>query len=584
METADWRQIKNGWVIPSSFYADQPYLIETDDRAWLCAMTVGSGEEGRPGQHVVTRRSLDRGLSWSTAVAVEPADGPEASYSVLLKTASGRIYCFYNHNTDNQRVVKADSPPYQDGLCERVDSLGHFVFKFSDDHGRSWSAQRSEIPIREFAIDRENPYAGAVRFMWNVGRPFTSQGIAFVPLTKVGGFGEGFFTRSEGCLLASDNLLTATDPAEIVWRTLPEGDIGLRTPNEGGPISEEHSFTVLSDGSFFCVNRTTDGHPAQRYSRDGGKTWSAPAWMTYADGRRIKHSRAANFAWRCANGNFLYWFHNHGGRSYEDRNPAWLCGGREVASPNGLIIVWSQPEIVLYDDDPFVRMSYPDLLEVGEAVYLTETQKNVARVHQLDRALLEGLWTQAANRQIGQRGLLAQTMIPTPRLAAPSLPEFLEKDESRPDYGTKDLRSGFTLDLRVRIGRRDVPGLLIDGRTDDGRGLTLGLTDRGTVRLELSDGRTQSSWECDQGEIRPGLIQSVTVVVDGGPKIILFVVDGRLNDGGQERQFGWGRFSPQLRGVNGRTTWDLSPAVETLRVYDRALRVSEVIGNYRGSP
>jgi hypothetical protein len=583
METGDWRQIKHGWVIPSSFYADQPYVVQTDDQAWLCAMTVGSGEEGRPGQHVVTRRSLDRGRSWSAAVAVEPEGGPEASYSVLLKATGGRIYCFYNHNTDNQRTVKADSPPYPNGLCERVDSLGHFVFKFSDDYGRTWSARRYEIPIREFAIDRENPYAGVVRFMWNVGRPFTSQGIAFVPLTKVGGFGEGFFTRSEGCLLASDNLLTEMDPTRIFWRTLPEGEIGLRAPNGGGPISEEHSFAGLSDGSFFCVNRTTDGYPAQRYSRDGGKTWLPPAWLTYADGRPIKHPRAANFVWKCANGKFLYWFHNHGGRSYEDRNPAWLCGGTELATAEGLIIAWSQPEIVLYDDDPFIRMSYPDLIEAGEDVYLTETQKNVARVHQLDRTLLDGLWAQASNREISQRGLLTQMTSPSPRLAAPQLPDFLEKDETRPDYATRDLRGGFTLDLWIRIGMEDVPGSLIDGRAEDGRGLILEWTDRGTVILDLSDGRTRSSWECDRGEIRPGQVQSVTVIVDGGPKLILFVIDGRLNDGGQERQFGWGRFSPQLRSCRGRTTWELAPSVETLRVYGRALRVSEAIGNFQGS-
>ena len=56
----------------------------------------------------------------------------------------------------------------------------------------------------------------------------------------------------------------------------------------------------------------------------------------------MKHPRAADFAWRCANGKYIYWFHNHGGRfirehhrrtiAYEDRNPVWLVGGVESSA------------------------------------------------------------------------------------------------------------------------------------------------------------------------------------------------------------------------------------------------------------
>ena len=73
--------------------------------------------------------------------------------------------------------------------------------------------------------------------------------------------------------------------------------------------------------------------------------------------------------------------------------PVWLCGGVEVDSDDGRVIRWSQPEIALYDDDSYVRMSYPDLVEDNGCYYLVETQKDKARVHQLDPALLEGLWS-----------------------------------------------------------------------------------------------------------------------------------------------------------------------------------------------
>jgi hypothetical protein len=183
----DRRNIKTGWEIPTETYSDQPYVVQTDDGAWLCVVTTGRGREGEPGQHVVALRSLDQGHTWSTPVNVEPADGPEASYAVLLKVPSGPargracrcIYCFYNHNTDDVREVEAEAPAwFRDGRCRRVDSLGHFCFRYSDDGGRTWSAQRYEVPVREMEIDRQNVYGGRLRFFWNVGKPFVLKGAA----------------------------------------------------------------------------------------------------------------------------------------------------------------------------------------------------------------------------------------------------------------------------------------------------------------------------------------------------------------------------------------------------------------------
>ena len=74
------------------------------------------------------------------------------------------------------------------------------------------------------------------------------------------------------------------------------------------------------------------------------------------------------------------------------------------------------------------------------------------------------------------------------------------------------------------------------------------------------------------------------ITVDGGPKIITFVVDGVLHDGGHTRQFGWGRFSPTLRSANGAPQLRLAPALRQIRVYTRALRTSEAVGNFRAGP
>jgi hypothetical protein len=596
----DQRHIQTGKIIPDLSYSDQPYIVKTDDGAWLCCLTTGASHEGKPGQIVMTQRSLDQGTTWQDRVQIEPPSGPEASYAVMLKIPGGRVYIFYNHNTDNLRRIKADNPPYRDGWCSRVDSQGYFVFKYSDDHGKTWSEKRHPIPIRTFEIDRNNAYQGAIQFFWNVGKPFVLNGCGYVSLHKVGGFGAGFFTSNEGVLLLSDNLLTEADPEKIHWQTLPDGDIGLRTPPGGGSISAEQSYSLLSDGSIYCVYRSIDGHPVNTYSRDGAHTWEPPQYKRYANGRLMKHPRAANFAWRCQNGKYLYWFHNHGGRfirehpqrrsmAYADRNPAWLCGGVEADSPSGKIIKWTQPEILLYDDDTYVRMSYPDLVEENGAYYVTETQKDVARVHRIDLHLLDTLWQQFDAKEAAEKGLVLdidETNGPHPAtIKMPPLPQFIGRDTQRKDMGSKDLRAGFSLDLWFQLKTLKPGQILLDNRTEAGKGFALLTTEKGTIEIILNDGRTESRWDCDPGLIRTNTLHHLVVTVDSGPKIITFIVDGLLCDGGDYRQFGWGRFSPQLRGVNGSAKLHMAPEsngqIKSLRIYNRYILTSEAIGNYR---
>jgi hypothetical protein len=569
---ADSRNIREGAPIPTKTYADQPYVVKTDDGAWLVCITTGAGREGAAGQHVVTMRSTDQGKTWSGPVEVEPADGPEASYAVMLKAKSGRIYIFYNHNTDNLRSVKGDDPPYKDGLVKRVDSLGHFVFKYSDDHGKSWSARRYEIPQRDFEIDRKNVYGGKTKFFWNVGKAFAHRGAAYVPLHKVGGFGEGFFTSSEGVLLRSENLLTENDPSKIRWVTWPEGEIGLRTPPGGGTVAEEQSFAELSDGSLFAVYRTIDGHSVYSYSRDSGRSWETPQYMRFADGRLMKHPRAANFVWRCDNGKFLYWFHNHGGRfirehpqqrtiAYNDRNPVWLSGGVEADGPNGKIIRWSQAEIALYDDDPMIRMSYPDLVEEKGRYWLTETQKNAARTHEIDPALLAGLWGEAPKAAINEG----------------ELPVFARRS-NREDYSMEDLRAGATMQLRFRMPVWKEGETLLSNLDAEGKGFAIRTLGGGRLEFTMSDGRTENR-SVSERVFRAGQAHDVSVIVDGGPKLILWVADGKLLDGGDEKQFGWSRYNPNFQSLRGAPLQS-HEAVQRQRIVPRALRVFEAIGPF----
>jgi hypothetical protein len=599
--TPDPRDLSHGSEIPTEGYSDQPFVVKTDDGAWLCCVTTGPGHEGAKGQHVASLRSLNHGRTWSKPVPIESDDGRENSYAVMLKTPMGRVYAFYNHNTDNVREVLRHD---RSQTFKRVDSLGHFVFKYSDDHGKSWSTERYDIPFRRFQCDRENVYGGELCFFWNVGKPFVLKGKAYVSLHKVGRMGIGFFEQSEGVLLASDNLLAETDPAKIRWETLPDGEIGLRTPPGGGPVSEEQSYCVLSDWSIYCVYRSIDGYPVESYSRDGGRTWSTPRYKCYTDGRRMKHPRAANFAWRCQNGKYLYWFHNHGGRvlrenpgnaeggAFLDRNPVWLSAGIEIDTPAGREIAWSEPEIVLYDQDPHVGISYPDLLEDDGKYYLTETQKDVARVHEIPADLLEGMWDALAE-SLGQtprqpvppktdKRLLS---LPTeggtvPAVAPlPSFPWFRIRDYSLQDFRGKDTGESLALELWLALPVVAPGTVLLDSRDAAGRGFCLSTIEGGALELALSDGQTRNQWASDP-VLRAGRRHHVVVNIDGGPRIISYIVDGRFCDGGDARQFGWGRFSPHLRHVNGAGELRIASSVTQVQIHGRVLRTSEAVSRY----
>lgn len=567
-DVVDTRNIRHGREIPSEGYCDQPYVVITDDGAWLCTLTTGPGEEGNERQHVAAARSLDQGRTWTPLIDIEPHGPPESSWVIPLKTPGGRVYAFYVFNAENQREVIAST----EYARRRVDTLGHYVFRYSDDGGRTWSPERRRVPIRTFAIDRENPYGGSVQFFWGVGKPIVHDGAVYIGLSKVGSFGTGFIERSEGFFLRSGNILTEIDPARIEWTTLPDGETGLRAPR--GPIAEEHNLAGLSDGSLYCTYRTVDGHPCHAYSRDRGHTWTPPAYMTYAPGGPlVKHPRAANFVRRFSNGKYLYWFHNHGGTGYEGRNPAWLCGGIE----QGGHIHWSQPEIALYDPDPKTRISYPDFIEQNGRVFITETQKTVARVHEVDSRLLDALWNGDKHTRVAEKDLALA--VDGAACASGAAIEMARLPLLKPG-------SGFAIEIAFETAAAEISDIvLLDARGDAGRGSAVRLTREGALRLTHNNGHNEQAWESDPGLVKKGRHHHAVVNVDGGPRVLTFIVDGRLCDGGDARPQGWYRLEPGLDDWNGSTTLRLSsdPGVHisVVRIYQRYLLTAEAVGNYR---
>lgn len=556
---ADPRQLGNGHVIPSlAGYCDQPYVVQLPDGAWLCVMTTGTVEEGLQGQRIVAIRSSDRGRTWSDMVDIEQPDGREASWVMPFITPFGRVYAFYTYNRDNLRRVQTD--PGHEYCGWRVDTLGVYAYRWSDDGGRTWSATRGEIELPLAAIDRTNPYGGDVRFFWGVGKPILHRGTMFFGFSRVGGFGHGFMATSEGALVASDNIATERDASRLRFRILPDGDVGLRAPC--GPRAEETCVAGLSDGSLFCTYRGVDGFLMQGYSRDGGRTFTT-GYATYRPGgRRIKHPLACPPVWRLRDGRFLLWFHNHGGKWYDGRNPVWLCGGIERDG----FIHWSQPEIVLYDLDMHgaVRISYPDMIEEADGeIYLTETQKKTARVHHVPRELIDGLFRQSDPAATGPADA---------RLTVPS------GATARWDGGRPWPESGLSFVFDVDMPRVAAPGQLVTWANPV---VSIGIqaTPHGSIGLSVPGASCSFARDQFGG---PGR-RRVAVILDARLRRSMAVVDGELIDGGTEHQYGIGGLGYVQPDLSQPASVNAGDRVHGLRVFDRALSVSEAVLLTRGA-
>jgi len=567
----DNRNIRNGSVIYKDGYSDQPFVVATQDGHWLCVLTTGAGHEGNWGQHIIALKSKDEGATWKKISKVEPPTGPHASWAIPLVTPKGRVFVFYTYNEDS----------VSDNL--RNDMLGVFAYKYSDDHGKTWSEQRYKIPVPQTSIDRANSTGGEQMLFWSVCKPFIHDDKVYITFTKRkdnthGAVGEGFVLKGE-------NITTAADPQNISWNMYPQADVGLKGPM--GPVAEEHNTVMLSDGTLYTVYRTVDGYIGHAYSRDDGLSWTAPAHATYEPGgkRKIKQPRANARIEQFENGKYILWYHNFGGKHFKypddlGRNPVWISGGTEQDG----YMHWSEPEILLYDQDPKVRISYPDWIHGEDKTWVTETQKSIARVHEVDPKLLQAVWNQEQANTLTRQGLVLEAGEKACRSKKLSM--------SKLDYPLSG--NGLTIEMWVDFKDLKNGQTVLYAMDEQKRGVSVLTTNNRTVEIHLKDGQNSFSWFNDYEMLQPHTNHHIVFIVDGLSNIVSVVVDGVRCDGGEYRKHGWGRLPDGF----GKIKWtdqllvmpDHSPGlfafpfegvVKQLRIYDRYLLISEAIGNYQ---
>lgn len=565
----DNRNLAYGKVIPDEGYCDQPYVVVMPNGNWVVTLTTGEGHEGSSGQHVVAARSTDQGKTWSELIDIEPSTTHKASWVSPMLTPYGRIYAFYTFNTD--AVSKLPN-----GKAFRDDTFGDYCYRYSDDEGRTWS-KRYTLPMRITDCDRDNEWGGQksrVHF-WGISKPQIDGNDVFITFTKLRRY---FLIDGEGWLFHSDNILTERDPEKIRWTLLPEGEEGIRNPDypgipaSYGSVQEEHNVVVLNDGkSLYCVYRTTLGFPAQSYSRDRGKTWENPSPMVFTPGGRgVKNPRACAKLWKCENGKYLFWYHNNGTHDFFNRNPAWILGGVERDGK----IYWSQPEILLFDDTHNTRFSYPDLIEQNGRYWVTETQKSIARFHEIDSTLLEGLWAQGSAKVLVTKGIVLNKSDDQLLLGKIDLPET--------GFDVYE-HEGMSIDFWYEAPKQwNANEVLLDSRfgsDDDGPGILVTTNPDRAVTATLGDGETSLSWRSDPGLLTPGS-HHIVAIFDVNGMIGSFVVDGIVCDGGKKGDFGWKRFKAVPADVRGSGIMKVGANIPSVRIYSRYLRTSEAVSNF----
>jgi hypothetical protein len=565
-QSQDWRNAKNGFPIYTNGYCDQPYVVVLANGKWLCVFTTNAGEEGSGGQHIVSSISEDQGKTWSEPVRIEQPGKESASWAMPYLTDYGRVYAFYVYNGDKIHELK-------DRKNIREDMLGWYCYKYSDDEGKTWS-ERYRIDIPNKPVDLNNQWNGDVQIFWGVGKPIDFEGGMMLAFTKIGKY---MLEYSEGWLIHCNNINKQKDPKKLKFELLPETDAGIKNP-ELGVINSEQNIFQLSKGTLYSMHRTVSGYPAESYSTNGGKSWTTPQPPEYENGIKIKNPRAAPRIWKCKNGKYLFWYHNNGGWNFGIRNPAWLSGGIEKDGK----IIWSQPEILFYEDEPAVRMSYPDLIEQDGKYWITETNKANARVHEIPNEFLQTLWSQFEINEIEENGLVSEW-----------------KDGDIPEQGQLVIPSntensyadGFTIDFRLVLANLNPGQLIMSSKDNNGKRIEVKTGDFGAIEIRMFNGEQTDSWSSDPGLVKAnGVEYHISVTVDNGPRIIQFVINGTVNNGRNFRQFGWGRYTVDMTNFQFNTieihkmageSVGINSKIKNLKLYNQPLMNTKIIGNHR---
>ncbi len=590
LKQSDWRAFENGEAglslktpeIPGKYdYIEGLSEFELSDTIWLQTTTVARSREGHPSQHIIARRSSDKGKTWGDWYDIEPEGPPMTTYGSFFKhPRTGQVYYIYLKGPKEDLHYDKKPTDFLDiatflgwykGEPFRAypHLIGKVVFRYVDKLGNFSDPHELKLPVSE--IDRSTIFKGDYFVLYNVPRPILFSGDDAISwITKHGpiprtGNGESFFVRFVN-YLNNDRL------EDLEIKLFPEGH-GISHPeysNAGsfGPL-------VMNDSLWLFIHRTVYGVLGIAKSTDKGKTWKNEIMRYTPGGRPVKFPQGPySFFKGPDEKNFLTYYNN----SLSDFDE---FGGRDLIyvsyyeMRNGNFYI-SEPELILYRKDRLgylngssERLNTPRFSrDASGKITAGVTDKTQWRTFEIPEGFINILTSQFQISRVPENELLFRKEFNASEIKAPVLPEM-------------NKGGGFTLSLQVKVNPAGYPVNLINGM-QNGKGLKIDLLADSTVLFTMNDGRQNVELISNKGIITPDRTHHIAIVADGFPGLVSMVIDEEFQDGGAARERGTVYFSHDFTNVNGTESWKVNPASDrNLRVYDRVLLTTEIIGLQR---
>lgn len=316
------------------------HVVRHEKSSQLVAVWTQSSYDGHNDNHAVIATSRDEGKTWCEPrflFGARPGHGiadKQASWAVPVISRSGRIYVFFNRETDFIDFGRNLS--------------GVLACSYSDDVGVTWS-DPVDLRLRDTPYDyagESNPShtqnnvifqcprrmkALGGRYLFSYGK-YTSRKVKPAP--------EKWYKEdSHLFFMVAENLDDDPEPGDLVFTHLPDDDRGIGVPLERDgkdrSVAQEPCPVELPDGRLFCSLRTARGFAAYTVSEDGGHTWTEPEPIRFSDGTVFVHplSPCPIYELGEGNGRFALLFHGHAEDIGNSRNP--VLRARGVYDPTG---------------------------------------------------------------------------------------------------------------------------------------------------------------------------------------------------------------------------------------------------------
>lgn len=320
----------------------------------LIAIWTQSSVEGAGDNHAVISHSKDHGKTWIApqyivgAMPSRDKKEKQASWAWPVVSLSGRIYLFYQRETD-------DIDNYRS--CSAVLSC-----MYSDDFGDTWS-ESGDIPQPITGYD-----SGEVQNNIIFQMPArTADGKYLVGYTKNTSLkikaakANWWEADSRIFFMRLENIDDDPGIDEIQITFFQNGGDGISVPLPSDPmysVAQEPSVVILPDGRLFCSLRTAAGCVYYCISENLGEIWSAPKPLRFDDGSLFVHPLSPCPIYELEKGRYIQLYHGTAENIGASRNPLMKVYGTYCAEDEQPIRFVKGTEEVFMEipkDDPFGR-------------------------------------------------------------------------------------------------------------------------------------------------------------------------------------------------------------------------------------